>query len=263
MSKSHTPPSRPPSPPITPPAAVAKQEGNLSGNSNSRVPLLALPRGRIEQALAPLLAQLGLPLASEFDKARKLVLPNARGDLRTLRVRSFDVATFVALGAADMGIVGRDVLDEEGAQGLAEDLYVPLDLRIGRCRLCLAAPIGVPNIEASGNQHIRIATKYPNSTKAYFAKRGVQAQCVKLHGSVELAPMLGLAGHIVDLVDSGRTLHENGLQIVDTISHCSCLLIVNRMAMKLRAKTIEAWITRFADGLTNTDSKHEGSATDA
>ena len=110
--------------------------------------------------------------------------------------------------------------------------------------------IGKPNTDTNCSQHIRVATKYPNSTKAYFAKRGIQAQCVKLHGSVELAPMLGLASHIVDLVDSGRTLRENGLQIVDTISHSSCLLIVNRMAMKLRAKTIEAWIARFAEGLT-------------
>ncbi len=208
-------------------------------------PLLAIPRGRIEEALSPLLSRLGLPQASDFDKARRLVLANSRNDLSTLRVRSFDVATFVALGAADMGIVGRDVLEEEGEQ----DLYVPLDLRVGCCRLCLAAPIGSKNIDGGESQHIRVATKYPNSTKAYFAKRGIQAQCVKLHGSVELAPMLGLAEHIVDLVDSGRTLRENGLEVVDTISHSSCLLIVNRMAMKLRAKTIEDWITRFAEEL--------------
>ena len=234
-----------PSQPLPPLPSTAPAPSSILGNE---VPLLALPRGRIEEALTPLLAELGLPHASDFDKARRLVLTNSRNDLRTLRVRSFDVATFVALGAADMGIVGRDVLDEEGEQ----DLYVPLDLRLGLCRLCLAAPIGsigAQSDEASCNQHIRVATKYPNSTKAYFAKRGMQAQCVKLHGSVELAPMLGLAGHIVDLVDSGKTLQENGLQVVDTISHSSCLLIVNRMAMKLRAKTIEGWIARFAEGL--------------
>lgn len=214
---------------------------NCSTHKLPCAPLLALPRGRIEKALSPLLLRLGIPHSDDFETARKLVLPNKNKNLNTMRVRSFDVPTFVVLGAADIGIVGRDVLQEEGEQ----DLYIPLDLGLGACRLCLAAPLGTKSIHESKNQHIRVATKYPNCTKSYFAERGRQAECIKLHGSVELAPSLGLSSHIVDLVDSGQTLRENGLEVVDTITHSTCLLIVNRMAMKLRPKPIEAWIARF------------------
>ena len=210
-------------------------------------PLLALPRGRIEKALAPLLRRLGLPHAQDFEQRRKLLLATEQQDLTILRVRSFDVATLVALGGADLGIVGRDVLNETGD----EDLYAPLDLKVGACRLCLAAPTPhAPTPHAPASQlpkrsHIRVATKYPNITKAYFATQGMQAECVKLHGSVELAPTLGLASHIVDLVDSGKTLRDNGLEVVETLCHSSCLLVVGRMAMKLRGAAIETWIERF------------------
>ena len=209
-------------------------------------PLLALPRGRIERALAPLLRRLGVPHAQDFEQRRKLLLATEQQDLTILRVRSFDVATLVALGGADLGIVGRDVLNETGD----EDLYAPLDLKVGACRLCLAAPAPTAQTpQLQKRSHIRVATKYPNITKAYFATQGMQAECVKLHGSVELAPTLGLASHIVDLVDSGKTLRDNGLEVVETLCHSSCLLVVGRMAMKLRGAAIETWIERFENAM--------------
>ena len=211
-------------------------------------PLLALPRGRIEKALAPLLQRLGLPHAQDFEQRRKLLLANEQQDLTILRVRSFDVATLVALGAADFGIVGRDVLDETGS----EDLYVPLDLKVGSCRLCLAAPTHRAHAHDQRlpqPSHIRVATKYPNLTRAYFASQGMQAECIKLHGSVELAPTLGLSSHIVDLVDSGKTLKDNGLEVIATLCQSSCLLVVGRMAMKLRTAAIEKWIERFEQAM--------------
>ena len=221
-------------------------------------PLLALPRGRIEKALAPLFLRLGLPQAQDFEKHRKLLLATEQQDLTILRVRSFDVATLVALGGADLGIVGRDVLSETGG----EDLYAPLDLKVGACRLCLAAPAEQAQAQQlQKRSHIRVATKYPNMTKAYFANQGMQAECVKLHGSVELAPTLGLASHIVDLVDSGKTLKDNGLEVVETLCHSTCLLIVGRMAMKLRGKAIETWIERFENAMQQNEQNKNGQAT--
>ena len=221
-------------------------------------PLLALPRGRIEKALAPLLRRLGLPQAQDFEKHRKLLLATQQQDLTILRVRSFDVATLVALGGADLGIVGRDVLSETGS----EDLYAPLDLKVGACRLCLAAPAEQAQAQQlQKRSHIRVATKYPNMTKAYFTNQGMQAECIKLHGSVELAPTLGLASHIVDLVDSGKTLKDNGLEVVETLCHSTCLLIVGRMAMKLRGKAIETWIERFENAMQENEQNKNGQDT--
>ncbi len=238
----------------------------LLSNAPFSHPLLALPRGRIEKALAPLLLRLGLPHAQDFEQRRELLLATEQQDLTILRVRSFDVATLVALGGADLGIVGRDVLNETGS----EDLYAPLDLKVGACRLCLAAPkeqaqkkTKEKSKEKSKRQqlqersHIRVATKYPNMTKAYFAKQGMQAECIKLHGSVELAPTLGLASHIVDLVDSGKTLEDNGLEVVETLCHSSCLLVVGRMAMKLRGQALEAWIERFERAMHDQEKNSE------
>ena len=216
-------------------------------------PLLALPRGRIEKALAPLLRRLGLPHAQDFEQRRKLLLASEQQDLTILRVRSFDAATLVALGAADLGIVGRDVLSETGAK----DLYAPLDLKVGACRLCLAAPPTLSAQQLQKRSHIRVATKYPNMTKAYFTNQGMQAECIKLHGSVELAPTLGLASHIVDLVDSGKTLRDNGLEVVETLCHSSCLLVVGRMAMKLRGAIIETWIERFEKAMHENEQEND------
>ncbi len=218
-------------------------------------PLLALPRGRIEKALAPLLRRLGLPHAQDFEQRRELLLSTEQQDLTILRVRSFDAATLVALGGADLGIVGRDVLIETGS----EDLYAPLDLKVGACRLCLAAPTEQAHAQQlQKSAHIRVATKYPNMTKTYFATQGMQAECVKLHGSVELAPKLGLSSHIVDLVDSGKTLSDNGLEVIETLCHSSCLLVVGRMAMKLRGAAIETWIERFEDAMRENERDEAG-----
>jgi ATP phosphoribosyltransferase len=150
--------------------------------------------------------------------------------MRIIRVRAFDVATFVAFGAAQAGIVGSDVIEEFDFS----ELYAPVDLAIGHCRLSLAAPESAKR--ADNASHIRVATKYPNITQRWFERQGVQAECIKLNGAMELAPGLGLAGQIVDLVSTGRTLADNGLVETATIMEVSARLIVNRAALKTDAR---------------------------
>ncbi len=192
--------------------------------------IFAIPKGRILDEALPLLRAGGVePGADFFDPAnRALTFATTRADLAIIRVRAFDVATFVAHGAAQIGIVGSDVIDEFDFS----ELYAPVDLGIGRCRLSLAGPAGAPPIDA-GASHVRVATKYPATTRAWFARRGIQAECIKLNGAMEIAPRLGLASHIVDLVSSGRTLADNGLVEQGVISDVSARLIVNRAAFKL------------------------------
>jgi ATP phosphoribosyltransferase len=157
-------------------------------------------------------------------------------------VRSFDVATFVAFGAAQLGVCGSDVLMEFDYP----DLYAPLDLNIGHCRLCVAEPKDLPEKEeVSRASHLRVATKYPNVTRKYFAELGIQAECVKLNGAMELAPKLGLASRIVDLVSTGKTLKANGLKEAGTIAKVSSRLIVNRAAFKTRSAEIGGLIEKF------------------
>lgn len=189
----------------------------------------AIPKGRILDEALPVMARAGLVPEDAFhDKGnRSLTFATTRDDLRLIRVRAFDVATFVAHGAAQAGIVGSDVIEEFDYS----DLYAPVDLDIGHCRLSLAAPADVAEASA-GASHLRVATKYPNVTRRWFEDRGIQAECVKLNGAMEIAPALGLAGRIVDLVSSGRTLAENGLEERDTIMQISARLIVNRAALK-------------------------------
>ena len=189
----------------------------------------AIPKGRILEEALPVMARAGLVPEDAFhDKGnRSLTFATTRDDLRLIRVRAFDVATFVAHGAAQAGIVGSDVIEEFDYS----DLYAPVDLDIGHCRLSLAAPADVAEASA-GASHLRVATKYPNVTRRWFEDRGIQAECVKLNGAMEIAPALGLAGRIVDLVSSGRTLAENGLEERDTIMQISARLIVNRAALK-------------------------------
>jgi ATP phosphoribosyltransferase len=190
--------------------------------------VFALPKGRILKEALPLLAAAGIePDAALFDEdSRALSFATRRADLSVIRVRSFDVATFVAFGAAQLGIVGNDVL----AEFAYSELYSPVDLGIGRCRLSVAEPVGTPPIAAES--HVRVATKYPHLTQAHFAAQGIQAECVKLNGAMELAPLLGLAPRIVDLVSTGRTLKENGLVERETILEVTSRLIVNRAAFK-------------------------------
>lgn len=189
----------------------------------------AIPKGRILDEALPVMARAGLvPEEAFHDKGnRSLTFGTTRDDLRIIRVRAFDVATFVAHGAAQAGIVGSDVIEEFDYS----DLYAPVDLDIGHCRLSLAAPANVAERQA-GASHMRVATKYPNLTRRWFESKGVQAECVKLNGAMEIAPALGLARQIVDLVSTGRTLIENGLEERETIMQVSARLIVNRAALK-------------------------------
>jgi ATP phosphoribosyltransferase len=195
--------------------------------------ILAVPKGRILGEVLPLMARAGiLPEAGFADEGdRRLRFSTDRPDIDLIRVRAFDVATFVAHGAAHLGVVGSDVIDEFDYS----ELYAPVDLGIGRCRVSVAEPAGLAATDDPRQwSHVRVATKYPNLTKKHFAGRGVQAECVKLNGAMELAPMLGLAERIVDLVSTGRTLKDNGLVEVETIAEVSARLIVNRAAMKTR-----------------------------
>ena len=189
----------------------------------------AVPKGRILDEALPVMARAGLVPESAFhDKGnRALAFACEGGNARLIRVRAFDVATFVAFGAAQAGIVGSDVIEEFDFS----ELYAPVDLAIGHCRLSLAEPAGARR-EPGHASHIRVATKYPNLTKRWFEGKGVQAECIKLNGAMELAPTLGLAGQIVDLVSSGQTLKDNGLVEVETIMDVSARLIVNRAALK-------------------------------
>jgi len=210
--------------------------------------VLALPKGRIVAEVLPLLARAGIVPEAAFgtNATRRLWFDTADPGLKLIRVRSFDVATFVAFGAAHLGIVGSDVL----AEFAYSELYAPLDLRVGRCRMVVAELAEMRETDdPAGWSHIRIATKYPNLTRAYFAARGVQAECIKLNGSIELAPRLGLCRRIVDLVDTGATLKANDLVEVEQIAAVTSRLIVNRAAMKTRSAETHRWIDRLAEAV--------------
>ena len=200
------------------------------------VPLVfAVPKGRILEEALPLLATAGIvPEAAFADKnSRALQFATNLPHLSLIRVRAFDVATFVAHGAAQLGIVGSDVIDEFDYS----ELYAPVDLGIGHCRISVAEPAEMAQGDDPRSwSHVRVATKYPNLTRKYFASRGVQAECVKLNGAMEIAPALGLSSRIVDLVSSGATLKENGLVEVEVIAHCSARLIANRAAFKTQGE---------------------------
>ncbi len=203
--------------------------------------IFAVPKGRILEEALPLLARAGVvPEAAFHDKSsRALSFATSRDDLRLIRVRAFDVATFVAHGAAQAGIVGSDVVEEFAYS----DLYAPVDLGIGHCRLSVAEPAG--QAAAAGHaSHLRVASKYPNLTRRHFEQQGVQAEVVKLNGAMELAPGLGLASRIVDLVSSGRTLKDNGLVETRVILQVSARLIVNRAALKTDER-VAALVERF------------------
>ncbi len=191
----------------------------------------AVPKGRILDEALPVMARAGVvPEAGFHDKHnRSLTFACEQADMRIIRVRAFDVATFVAHGAAQAGIVGSDVVEEFDYS----DLYAPVDLGIGLCRLSVAEPAGV---HAPNGSHLRVATKYPSLTRRHFERLGVQAECVKLNGAMEIAPSLGLASRIVDLVSTGATLRENGLVETSRILDVSARLIVNRAALKTDAR---------------------------
>ncbi|GGD77474.1 ATP phosphoribosyltransferase [Croceicoccus mobilis] len=203
----------------------------------------AVPKGRILDEALPLMARAGIvPEAGFHDKKnRSLSFACEDTSIRIIRVRAFDVATFVAHGAAQAGIVGSDVIEEFDYP----DLYAPVDLGIGHCRLSIAEPKDGVAEEQRGTSHMRVATKYPNITRRWFEARGVQAECVKLNGAMELAPSLGLAGRIVDLVSTGTTLRENGLVETARLVDVSARLIVNRAAFKTDATRLGPLVEKF------------------
>ena len=210
--------------------------------------VIALPKGRIHDEVVPLMRRAGIEPEPEFDDpdSRRLRFSTNHDHIAVIQVRSFDVATFVAFGAAQLGIAGNDVLMEFDYS----ELYAPLDLGVGQCRLVVAEPADmVAKDDPSRWSHVRVATKYPEITRRHFARRGVQAECIKLNGALELAPSLGLCRRIVDLVATGATLKANGLVEVEHIADISSRLVVNRPALKTRPEELGGWIDRFASVL--------------
>jgi len=208
--------------------------------------VLALPKGRILREVMPLVRDAGIEPEPAFDDPNSRLLKFATNfpELSIIRVRSFDVATFVAFGAAHFGVAGNDVLMEFDYP----EIYAPIDLGIGRCRLSVAEPKAMAGgDDPSRWSHIRIATKYPGITKRHFAGRGVQAECIKLNGAMELAPNLGLCRRIVDLVSTGQTLKDNGLVEIETITDVTSRFVVNRAALKTRPVEVGVWVDRFRE----------------
>ena len=192
---------------------------------------LALTKGRILKETLPLLARAGIEPREDLASSRKLVFETNRSDLQLVIIRGTDVPTYVRHGAADMGVVGKDILLEHGAEGL----YEPLDLGISRCRLMTAGPVGW---RGSGSR-IRVATKFVNIAREHFARQGKHAEVIKLYGAMELAPMMNLADLIVDIVDTGNTLKANGMEPLEEIATISSRLIVNKAAMRSRYRLIQ------------------------
>jgi ATP phosphoribosyltransferase len=204
---------------------------------------LALSKGRIFDETAPLLARVGIRPRANPETSRKLVIATNRRDLRLIVVRASDTPTYVQHGGADLGIAGGDVLVEHGGEGL----YQPLDLGIARCRMVVAVKKGFDYKRAvSQGARLRVATKYVNTTREHFAAKGVHVDLIRLYGSMELAPIIGLADAIVDLVATGRTLRENGLAAVEEIQPVSARLIVNQAALKTKRAALQPLIDAFA-----------------
>ncbi|MDD1618770.1 MAG: ATP phosphoribosyltransferase [Methylococcaceae bacterium] len=198
---------------------------------------IAVSKGRIYEEALPLLEEAGITPIDDPKKCRKLILQTTRDDVQLVIIRATDVPTFVEYGAADLGIAGKDVLLEHGA----ESLYEPLDLNIACCRLMTAAHKDAPQERG----RIRVATQYVKIAQSYFASKGIQAEIIKLYGSMELAPLVGLADCIVDLVDTGNTLRANDLEPRELIMNISSRLVVNKAAMKMKHEAIAALLTQF------------------
>ena len=204
---------------------------------------LALSKGRIFEETLPLLAAAGVIPADDPEKSRKLIIETSRPDVRLIIVRASDTPTYVQYGAADLGIAGKDVLLEHGGAGL----YQPLDLKIARCRMCVAVPNGFDYAAAvQRGARLRVATKYIHTAREHFAAKGVHVDLIKLYGSMELAPLTCLADAIVDLVSSGGTLRANNLQEVEEIMQISSRLIVNQASLKMKREILQPVIDAFA-----------------
>jgi len=208
--------------------------------------ILALPRGRILEEVMPVVARAGIIIEPAFEdpESRQLRFKTNEAGLDVVRVRNFDVATFVAFGAAQLGVAGNDVLMEFDY----DEIYVPLDLKVGKCRMVVAAPAAdAAQDDPARWSHVRVATTYPEVTRRHFAARGVQAECVKLQGAIELAAGIGLCRYIVDLVQTGNTLKANGLVETEHIMDVTSRLLVNRAALKTRAAELHGLIERFRE----------------
>jgi len=198
---------------------------------------IALSKGRIFKETLPLLAAAGIEPRDDPETSRKLILDTSLADVKLVIIRAADVPTYVGYGAADLGVAGKDVLMEHGGEGL----YEPLDLRIARCRLMVAGPVNAP----ATPRRLRIATKYVQSTRRFYADRQEQVEIIKLYGSMELAPLVGLADRIVDVVDTGNTLKANGLAPLEHIADISSRLVVNRAALKMKHARISGLIEQL------------------
>ena len=204
---------------------------------------IALSKGRIFDETLPLLKAAGIRTTEDPEVSRKLILKTNRRDVRLIIVRASDVPTYVQYGAADLGVAGKDVLDEQGGQGL----YQPLDLKIARCRMMVAVPEGFDYRRAvRQGARLRVATKYMQTAREHFAAKGVHVDLIKLYGSMELAPIVGLADAIVDLVSSGKTLRANKLVAVEEIMPVSARLVVNQAALKTKRAELQKLIDAFA-----------------
>jgi ATP phosphoribosyltransferase len=202
---------------------------------------IALSKGRIFKETLPLLKHAGIEPLDDPETSRKLILDTNRSDVKLVIIRASDVPTYVQYGAADLGVAGKDVLMEHGGEGL----YEPVDLNIARCRLMVAGPVG----GGAEPERMRIATKYVHTTRRYYAEQGRQVEIIKLYGSMELAPLVGLADRIVDVVDTGNTLRANGLEPLEHIADISSRLVVNKAAMKMKHERVKAFIDRIAEAV--------------
>ena len=206
------------------------------------VPLtIALSKGRIFKQTLPLLSGVGIEPEDDPETSRKLILDTNHPQVKLVLIRATDVPTYVQWGAADIGVAGKDVLMEHGGEGL----YEPLDLGIARCRLMVAGRPGTPLDDSDGGNRIRIATKYVHAARQHFAARGKQVDIIKLYGSMELAPLVGLSDLIVDLVESGNTLKANGLVPLEHIADISSRLVVNKASWKMKHATIAGFVEQL------------------
>jgi len=204
---------------------------------------IALSKGRIFKETLPLLAYAGIEALDDPETSRKLILDTNHDNIKLVIIRATDVPTYVQWGAADIGVAGKDVLIEHGGEGI----YEPLDLKIARCRMMVA---GKPDSSLQGDR-LRIATKYVNSARQHFASKGQQVEIIKLYGSMELAPIVGLSDLIVDLVESGNTLKANGLVPLEHISDISSRLVINRASWKTKHDTIKALLDVLENAVTD------------
>ena len=208
--------------------------------------IFAVPKGRILDELIPIMNNAGIKPEKEFfaNNSRKLMFKTNLKNFIIIRVRAFDVATFVAFGAAQMGVVGDDVLNEFNY----EEIIDILDLKIGKCRLSIANKSDEKfDYEKKSQSHVLVATKYKNTVTKYFAKKGIRAECIKLNGAIELAPKLGICSSIVDLVSTGKTLKENNLKESDVICDITSKLVINKIAYKLMNKSISEVVNKFSE----------------